>query len=74
MTDMWGDLVWAALRNLGDRLALVAIDEGMAAPISPIKIVEARKELARGDEAAARGQADEAIDHYRDAWKQALQI
>ncbi len=23
MTDMWGDLVWAALRNLGDRLSLV---------------------------------------------------
>ena len=23
MTDMWGDLVWAALRNLGDRLGLV---------------------------------------------------
>lgn len=23
MTDMWGDLVWAALSNLGDRLALV---------------------------------------------------
>ena len=22
MTDMWGDLVWAALRNLGDRLSL----------------------------------------------------
>src|SRR5262245_41654810 len=23
MTDMWGDLVWSALRNLGDRLNLV---------------------------------------------------
>jgi len=23
MTDMWGDLVWAALRNLGERLSLV---------------------------------------------------
>ena len=23
MADMWGDLVWAALRNLGDRLMLV---------------------------------------------------
>ena len=37
-------------------------------------IAEARKELARGDEAAASGQADEAIDNYRDAWKQVLPV
>ena len=55
---------------------LVAIDRKLAQTaiaettgVKPKKIAEALEELARGDADAARGNFDQAIDHYQKAWK-----
>ncbi len=53
-------------------LALVAINDAVARNGDPKKIAEANKELAKGDEELANGKFDEAIEHYRNSWKQAL--
>jgi hypothetical protein len=55
-------------------LAEIAIDEAEVAGLSPKKIEEDRKELAKGDEDATAGKYDEAIGHYRNAWKHAAHI
>ena len=53
-------------------LALVAIRDAIAAHDNAKKIAEARKELAKGDSEASRRRPDNAIEHYRNAWRQAL--
>ena len=52
-------------------LALVSINDALSRGGDPKKIDEASKELAKGDEQLARGKADGAIEHYKNAWKQA---
>src|SRR5438132_658196 len=53
-------------------LATIAVDEAESAGVNPKKIAEDRKELASGDDDADKGQPEEAIDHYRNAWKHAV--
>lgn len=53
-------------------LAFVAIADALAADADAKKIAQASRELTNGDSAAASGQLESAIEHYRDAWSQAL--
>jgi hypothetical protein len=53
-------------------LAFVAITDALAAQADAKKIAEASKELANGDSEAASGKLESAIEHYRNAWSQAL--
>jgi tetratricopeptide (TPR) repeat protein len=55
-------------------LAEVAVDEAEAAGGNPKKIEEDREEIAKGEEAAADGKFERAIDHYKDAWKHAVHL
>ena len=56
-----------------DRLiAQVAIADAEARGGSPARIARARDELAKGNQALSRGRFEDAIEHYRDAWKHAL--
>jgi HYR domain-containing protein len=70
------DAVLLALINRmvgADRLiAQVAIADAEARGGNPARIARARDELAKGNLALSRGRFEDAIDHYRDAWKQAL--
>lgn len=52
-------------------LAVVAINNAIAAQGDPKKIAEASDELARGDRDAAAAKFESAIEHYRNAWKHA---
>jgi hypothetical protein len=68
------------LRNFVDRivrsdrlLAVVAINEAVAAGGDPRQIALAQKELARGDAYAAAGRMSDAIEGYRIAWLKAQQ-
>jgi hypothetical protein len=56
------------------QLAVIAVDEAEAAGVQPKKIAQDRKEIEKGDEEAARGKYDKAIEHYRHAWKHAVHI
>lgn len=49
------------------KLAQIAITE--ASGLNPRKIAGALEELASGDQDASRGDYDEAIEHYKRAWK-----
>jgi len=55
-------------------LAEVEIQDAAKAGLNPKKVAEDMAELARGDEAAAKGQIEPAIEHYRNAWKHALHL
>lgn len=58
-----------------DRLvAELAIQEAQAAGTKPKKIERARRSLARGDAATAKGEYSEAIDRYRQAWDEARPV
>jgi hypothetical protein len=57
----------------GDRLlAVVAIAEAVAAHGKPKQIAEARQELGKGDREWAKGDYAEAIEHYQEAWEEAV--
>jgi hypothetical protein len=61
-----------SLVSADQAIAQTALDEATAAGLSPQKIREANKELAKGDAAAAAGKPDQAIEHYMQAWSKAL--
>ena len=52
-------------------LALVAINDSVAAGLDPNEIANARGELGRGDKDVAGGRYESGIDHYREAWQHA---
>jgi hypothetical protein len=73
------EILKATLQNFIDRLlrsdrllAVVAINEAIAAGGNPMGIALAQKELARGDAYAAAGRLSDAIEGYRIAWMHAL--
>src|SRR5262249_47779892 len=53
-------------------LALVAINEAIAAHGDQKAIDSAQAELGKGDSDVAAGKYDSGIEHYRQAWRQAL--
>ena len=55
-------------------LAVIALDEAAAAGLPQKKIDEDLKELAKGDEEAAKGKYGNAIEHYRHAWQHAVKV
>jgi uncharacterized delta-60 repeat protein len=63
-----------ALLRADRLLAVIGVDEAEAAGVKAKKIAEDRREIAQGDDGAARGKFEEAIDHYRNAWKHAVHI
>ena len=52
-------------------LAVVSINDALAAGADPVKLAHARDELAQGDNDITQGRYQPGIDHYRNAWKQA---
>jgi hypothetical protein len=52
-------------------LAVVAINDALAAGADPAKLARAREELALGDDDITQAQYQSGIDHYRNAWKHA---
>ncbi|MCJ7457028.1 right-handed parallel beta-helix repeat-containing protein [Candidatus Bathyarchaeota archaeon] len=54
-------------------LALVAIEDAVAASGDAKKIDKANDELGKGDARVADGHFTDAIEHYRNAWKHAIQ-
>jgi hypothetical protein len=55
-------------------LALVSVQEASAAGLNPRQIAEDLDEIARGDADAAAGRTENAIEHYRNAWKHAVHL
>lgn len=55
-------------------LAIIAVDAAEAAGAKPKKVAQDRQEIARGDRDAARGKYEQAINHYRNAWKHAVRL
>jgi hypothetical protein len=71
----------ATAQNLIERLvradrllAVVSIQDAAGAGENPSRLAQARAEVAKGDQAAAKGSPDQAIQHYRNAWKHAAQL
>jgi hypothetical protein len=71
----------ALLRGLIDRivrcdrlLAIISIQEAATAGLNPKKVREDLKMVVKGDEEADRGHYANAIEHYRNAWRHALQL
>ena len=54
------------------RLAQVAINDAIGRGGDSKKIAKANEELAKGDSENSEGKPDNAIEHYRTAWDQAL--
>jgi predicted outer membrane repeat protein len=74
-----GGLPEAQIQDYIDRLLAVdraiaerAIDEAKTDEGKAKKIESAEKELLKGDAEAAKDKPDKAIDHYKNAWKNAL--
>jgi hypothetical protein len=55
-------------------LAMISIQEAEAAGLNAKKIAEDLAQVAKGDEEAAAGNYANAIEHYRNAWRHALQL
>ena len=55
-------------------LATISIQEAAAAGLNAKKIAEDLAQVAKGDEEAAAGNYANAIEHYRNAWRHALQL
>lgn len=55
-------------------LALIKIEQAAEAGVNPKKIAEDTRELAKGDDAVDKGDYDEGLDHYRNAWQHALRL
>jgi hypothetical protein len=71
----------ARLQGLIDRivqcdrlLAIVCIREAAADGLNPKKVAEDLDLVAKGDREAAAGRYASAIEHYRNAWRHALQL
>jgi len=64
----WIDAIVAADRSL----ALDAINAAVLAGGDAKKVADANKELAKGDAEGADGKSTQAIDHYLNAWKKAV--
>ena len=71
----------ATAQNLIERLvradrllAVVSIQDAARAGVNPKKLAEALEEMAKGDQAAAKGSPDQAIQHYRNAWEHAVHL
>ena len=52
-------------------LSEVALSDAVAASGDPHRIAQAQRELARAADEVASGRFDDAIKHYRKAWKKA---
>jgi len=77
--DKHSNLPDATLRGFINRivaadriLAQVAIIDAVGRGGEPKKIAKANEELGKGDSDAAAGKPDNAVEHYRSAWDQAL--
>jgi hypothetical protein len=55
-------------------LAIISIEDAAAAGLNPKKIAEDLAMVAKGDAEAAAGRYANAIEHYRNAWRHALQL
>jgi hypothetical protein len=71
----------AILQGLIDRivrcdrlLAVICIQEAAAGGLSPRKVAEDLALVAKGDAEAEKGHCANAIEHYRNAWRHALQL
>ena len=53
---------------------MVSVQEASAAGLNPKKIAQDLDEIARGDADAAAGRAENAIEHYRNAWKHGVHL
>jgi hypothetical protein len=59
----------------GDRLlAVLSIQEAAKAGLNPRKVAEDLDMVAKGDDEAKQGHYANAIEHYRNAWRHALQL
>jgi uncharacterized repeat protein (TIGR01451 family) len=85
LNDLIGDrrteIPAATLQSWADRLvqadrilAVVSVDEAEAGGGNPAKIAQDREEIAKGDADAAAGREENAIEHYRNAWKHAVHL
>jgi len=62
-------IVWS------DRLlAMISIQDAASAGLNPNKIAEDLEQVAKGDEEAEAGRYANAIEHYRNAWRHAIQL
>jgi hypothetical protein len=77
LMDIKGTMPAGATQAINDLLtadsilAQTAIDDMTAAGGDPKKIAEANKEMAKAQDEISKGHFDAAIDHYKNAWKQA---
>jgi hypothetical protein len=55
-------------------LAMISVQEAAAAGLNPNKVAEDLELVAMGDREAAAGHYANAIEHYRNAWRHALQL
>ena len=55
-------------------LAMISIQEAANAGQDPKKIAESLRAVAQGDDEAAAGRYANAIEHYRNAWRQGLRV
>jgi hypothetical protein len=55
-------------------LAVISIQEATAAGLNAKRIAAALAEVASGDQGAAAGRYANAIEHYRNAWRHAIQL
>jgi hypothetical protein len=55
-------------------LAMIAIQDSIAAGAEPKRLSQATDEVAAGDADVAGGQYESGMAHYRDAWKMAMQL
>jgi hypothetical protein len=55
-------------------LAIISIQEATSAGLNARKIAAALAEVAKGDEEAVAGRFANAIEHYRNAWRHAIQL
>ena len=55
-------------------LAVICIQEAVQAGMNPKKVAEDLAMVAKGDAEADKGHYSSAIEHYRNAWRHALQL
>jgi len=60
-----------SLVSADQTLAQTEINDATSAGGDPKKLAEAQKEMAKASESASKGNYDDAIDHYRNAWNKA---
>jgi hypothetical protein len=55
-------------------LAVIAVRDGAQAGLNAKKVAQDLDEVAKGDDEASKGHCANAIEHYRNAWRHALQL